>query len=409
MASEVLLYIDPHAPGIMSTTPSVRGLSMPELVVLPQGQQQQQQMMPAARFTPVSAPYHSSWLSRASFVPVGDGFVNLPLQFGAASPSPSNISPPATTVSPPGSRVCEPSAPAPVQPPPQQTKRPGSSVREAQWAGKRYPSKPTVLADTVMNYLSSGIESPGARLVVVPHAKMDTAGAVVAAGMFTIPVSTETVVLIGPSHKRGAPTCAVSAFGAMETPIGVSEVDMGTCNVYRSSKLFEPMPVVADLEEYSVESLLPYLQLIAPNAKIVPIYVNNCPREQVKSRAKLIAKTLKANKRAVVVATCDFGLWGEKYGWTRIDPEFGPGEAGIRGTIAKQDMRLIDLISSADASLVSKSPLGASICGHSGLSLALYAARYAGWKLRPQLMAHGVATGSGNSFQGQASIAFFKA
>eukprot|EP00727_Mastigamoeba_balamuthi_P014240 m51a1_g9439 hypothetical protein (438) ;mRNA; r:444019-445643 len=432
MASEFFPFIQrnvsagPPLPG--SNTPLGTGLSLPELLLCPPPttsvfspslypQPSWIAAPPTLSPLPSMAPQPPSPSSSLCYVPASWMESSTAMASQSQLQSVYNVPPPAycanstrrttpKSSSPPaGSATTRSPTPGELQVRDACPKALPANCRPAKFAGKRYPANAAALESLIKQGLQQGFCPIPAKIVLIPHAPMETCMAIVAAAARSIPESTDHIVVIAPAHKRHSSMTAVTAYESMETPLGVAKVDVAKCAVLKNSRLFDVMTSAADLDEYSVETILPFLQTAAPHALITPIYVGLMPRKQAKTRAKILAKLIKA-KGTVVIATCDFGHWGAKYGWTKIDPEFGTGDAAIRATIARLDLRLIEVISTCNPSAVAKSPLGSSICGHDGLVLALYAAKYAGLKLTANLMSHGIYAAPDHTFQGHASVVF---
>jgi hypothetical protein len=149
-------------------------------------------------------------------------------------------------------------------------------IREPAVAGQFYPAKASQLRAEVTGLLDRTRPSAGTRppqeaiAAVVPHAGYVYSGPVAGAvfGRLSIP---ETVVLLGPNHTGlGAPV-SVWTSGAWRTPLGEVAVDEAF-----AATLLEHFPSAtanesAHLREHSLEVQLPFLQVLRPGVRIVPI------------------------------------------------------------------------------------------------------------------------------------------
>eukprot|EP00727_Mastigamoeba_balamuthi_P000998 m51a1_g10896 putative protein memo1 (896) ;mRNA; f:23131-27746 len=241
------------------------------------------------------------------------------------------------------------------------------ATRPAFWAGKRYPSQSLTLSTLS---LSQGLEPGPAKVVMMPHAMMQNCDRVMAAAARAIPRSTSTVIVIGPFHKRPAPPVGVSTFGVLETPIGITAVDMMACSTLVERGVAEFVAAERDREEYSIEAVLPFVQSVVPRATIVPLYVGDCSSAQLKAAASVVAQ-LMASPNVAVVVTCDFGHWGAKYGWAKIDPKYGTGEPAVRATIGEANYRFMNTILPFDVSVFADNVRN-SLCGGNALALAMF-------------------------------------
>ena len=80
----------------------------------------------------------------------------------------------------------------------------------------------------------------------------------------------ERVVLLGPSHRVGFAGVATSGASAFETPLGPVAVDRDAVTALVKAGLareFEP----AHENEHSLEVHLPFIKIVFPDARVVPL------------------------------------------------------------------------------------------------------------------------------------------
>ncbi len=124
------------------------------------------------------------------------------------------------------------------------------------------------------------IGAAGERLLglLVPHAGLVYSGLVAAAAWRLLgeaATGSVTVVLLGTNHGAGwLDGVGVWDSGTWLTPLGHVEVDEGMAR--RILDLGAPFVLdrAAHLDEHSIEVQLPFLQLVAPEARIVPLAVS---------------------------------------------------------------------------------------------------------------------------------------
>eukprot|EP00727_Mastigamoeba_balamuthi_P007706 m51a1_g3556 hypothetical protein (665) ;mRNA; f:1033738-1036635 len=284
---------------------------------------------------------------------------------------------------------------------------PQASPLESTKSALRSVSAPAggLLSLNIKDFFLQGPQTQAARMVLVPHGPFDVCGQLVASAFKSIPRNTETVIVIGPAHRRPSAPCALTAFGALETPAGVVAVDIAANSALIDTALFTTMPERLDREEYSIESLLPFLRVAAPKATALPVLVGDCNTELSRVCGTALA-TIARSRNTVIVVSCDLAHWGAMYRWTGVDPRFGTGEAAIRATVSDLDRALIDTICTASPEELSRHPSKSFLCRHNAVTLALHTAKAAGWKLSGSLVAHCVESGPDLTFVGHASIAF---
>lgn len=160
---------------------------------------------------------------------------------------------------------------------------------------------------------------------MVPHAGYVYSGAVAARAFATLdPAKVRRVILLGPSHHRRFAGGALPGrnIRAFATPLGEVVLDREALAVLRESAEFGG-PSEAHGPEHSLEVELPFLQLMVPEARIVPVLVgSDTDLEQARLLARQLASLL--DSETVVVASSDFTHHGARYRWTPFDePDLG--------------------------------------------------------------------------------------
>ena len=142
-------------------------------------------------------------------------------------------------------------------------------IRPPAVAGTFYPGAPTELAEAVDRLLASArSDARRPKAIIVPHAGYVYSGAIAAAGFAQLAgASLERIVLIGPAHRVAIEGLVWPGVTRLATPLGELEVDLEAL-----ARVPEVVPhPAAHAREHSLEVELPFLQHVAPHAKIVPI------------------------------------------------------------------------------------------------------------------------------------------
>jgi len=151
-------------------------------------------------------------------------------------------------------------------------------VRPSAVAGQFYPRDPFALRQSVEDLLAAAVttgdESPSRpRAVIVPHAGYIYSGPIAASAYSRLAQWTseiERVLLIGPAHRVPVEGLALSTAEAFETPLGLVTIDRNAC----AEALNLPDVQEHDLahrDEHSLEVQLPFLQVVLPEASILPV------------------------------------------------------------------------------------------------------------------------------------------
>lgn len=201
----------------------------------------------------------------------------------------------------------------------------GAATRSPAVAGSFYTGDPEKLRSEVESYVKRSAEGTGARALVVPHAGYFYSGAVAGRAFATLNAEgVRRVILLGPSHHRAYSGGALPSRGieTFATPLGEVGVDRSAVASLRGRPEFTG-PTEAHGPEHSLEVELPFLQVLAPGAEIVPILVGNeTDSEAARRMAKALASLL--DEGTMVVVSSDFTHHGARYRWTPFtEPELG--------------------------------------------------------------------------------------
>lgn len=198
-----------------------------------------------------------------------------------------------------------------------------AEVRAPAVAGSFYTDDSQALRAQVEAFLEDARQNSSgahARALVVPHAGYSFSGPTAALAFGRLPEEgVRRVILLGPSHHMRFSGGALPAEGvtAFETPLGKMTLDAKAIKKLRRSGGFSG-PAGAHDPEHSLEVELPFIQVVAPEAKLVPIAVGSeSDFETCLEMAEAIAGLL--DESTVVIASSDFTHHGRRYGWSPYD------------------------------------------------------------------------------------------
>ncbi len=188
-----------------------------------------------------------------------------------------------------------------------------NAIRQPAFAGSFYPGDPVELSKTVADFFA---DTPKQEVdgeiagLVSPHAGYIYSGGVAAVGYKLIEGEQyDMVVVIAPSHA--AYFDGVSAFPGdkYNTPLGPIEVDNVTIKELTGNsgivtESYDGHTGAGGRAEHSLEVQLPFLQIVLPKFKLVPLVMGNQSYETCEALAEDLNRALK-DKNALVVASTD--------------------------------------------------------------------------------------------------------
>ncbi|HXV60725.1 MAG TPA: AmmeMemoRadiSam system protein B [Vicinamibacteria bacterium] len=196
-------------------------------------------------------------------------------------------------------------------------------LRPSPFAGTWYPGEPETLRALVLRLLNESRESLDGKRVfalVVPHAGLEYSGGVAASAYRILrETEVETVILLGPSHRVFFDALAVFPAGAFETPLGRVAIDAELSReLLDSSDRFRAMPEVHD-QEHCLEMQLPFLQVVLPRCRIVPVMMGNQSRELVDLAGKALAAAASSSRAVLLIASSDLSHYQPRPRARRLD------------------------------------------------------------------------------------------
>ena len=256
----------------------------------------------------------------------------------------------------------------------QANKGPDSDVREPAVAGKFYSDSAARLKLAIEKFLQDAVpvkvKKPVA--IIVPHAGYIYSGQICADGFKQVSNQKYDVIVILGTNHTSASFQKISLYpgDGFRTPLGTVPVDK---NVISLLKKADPADCTLDKSlhesEHSVEVMVPFIQVIFPKAKIVPIVVASQDMQTLTRFGEALAKVLK-NKQALIVASSDLSHYPDAADATIVDRE-------TLASIAKLDSAAFRATVQVhrDKNIPN---LGTSACGEAPIMAAMAAARSLG-------------------------------
>ncbi|MBM3468309.1 MAG: AmmeMemoRadiSam system protein B [Alphaproteobacteria bacterium] len=174
--------------------------------------------------------------------------------------------------------------------------------------GQFYPSNKEALKKDIDLYLKKSNAPPDrapSKIIgmIVPHAGYQYSGQTAAYAYRSLENQNfDVIVILGPYHSDSFPGVSVWAQGAWRTPLGEVSIEEALANNIRGETpdfLYDPQ---IHIVEHSLEVQIPFIQVVAPKAKIVPILISD--PKFAKSLARALYKHLR-NRSALVIASTD--------------------------------------------------------------------------------------------------------
>jgi MEMO1 family protein len=177
-------------------------------------------------------------------------------------------------------------------------------VRLPAVAGRFYPSDAAELSAQIREYISpeDTLTSRNVKACLVPHAGLMFSGHVAGAVFSSIQIPKKVVVL-GVRHRPPGSPAAIVSNGAWRTPLGDAEIDHELAEKLRMACPALTEDAVAHSKEHSLEVEIPFLQVLNPDFRFVPIALGTAHYETLVTVGQAIGGALAAEKDEVLLVT----------------------------------------------------------------------------------------------------------
>ncbi len=185
-----------------------------------------------------------------------------------------------------------------------------SMIRKAQIAGTFYPGNRNELQSSLEEMLSQhqdmGIKNISG--IVVPHAGYIYSGNIAAIAYKQIAnQGFENIIVISPSHHDYFEGCSIFN-GNYETPLGLIQSNISFIDALTQSDIIS-VSNMGHQQEHALEIQLPFLQLLIPGFKLIPIVMGKQNFETAEKLAKAIFSVLKdphfISQKTLIVCSSD--------------------------------------------------------------------------------------------------------
>lgn len=242
-------------------------------------------------------------------------------------------------------------------------------IRQPAVSGMFYSADKEILSKQINAFLKQAedVKIKGdLKILILPHAGYEYSGQVAAYGFKKlINKDFKTVVLIGPSHHNWFDGSSVFQHGIWQTPLGQVQVDslLGEKLTAENEKIFFQQE--SHQQEHCLEIMLPFLQKVLKQFKIVPIVMGQPSIENVRILARALKKHI--DKDTLIIISSDLSHYPAYQIANDIDNK--TIEAILTGSIDSFDQ-------SIQESMDQKLPgLGTTACGAEPIKVALILAQ----------------------------------
>lgn len=200
--------------------------------------------------------------------------------------------------------------------------KPGNDIRPSVVAGRFYPASAATLKLAVQKFMADAapVQVKNPLAIVVPHAGYIFSGQIAADGYRQAANHPyDVIVILGTNHTSGSfRKISIYPGDGFSTPLGIAMIDKTVVKAL----LAEDPDCVLDKslhqQEHSVEVQLPFIQVLFPEARIVPVVIG-MPDINLCSRfGEALAAVLKG-RRALIIASTDLSHYPDAEAASDVD------------------------------------------------------------------------------------------
>jgi AmmeMemoRadiSam system protein B len=175
-----------------------------------------------------------------------------------------------------------------------------ATLREPAMAGRFYPANPETLRQDVISFLSPKSERVPAMGCLVPHAGYVYSGQVAGAVFSKVEISSRCIVLC-PNHTGQGHPLAIMKDGAWRTPLGTLAIDSDLAEALLLAFPALTEDSAAHRSEHAIEVELPFLQVLSPDVKFVPIAIGTGQLLILEHLGVALARVIEASAEPVLM------------------------------------------------------------------------------------------------------------
>jgi MEMO1 family protein len=178
------------------------------------------------------------------------------------------------------------------------------TIRPAAVAGKFYPQDPRKLLASIRSYVP---EEPRELALgcLAPHAGYMYSGAVAGAVYARVQVGRRCIVLC-PNHTGHGTPLSIMSQGSWQTPLGDAQIDTDLARALMRTFPLLAEDAAAHRSEHAIEVQLPFLQMLHPDIRFVPIAIATRQFEVLEGLGLAIGEVLSdMDEPVLIVASSD--------------------------------------------------------------------------------------------------------
>lgn len=196
---------------------------------------------------------------------------------------------------------------------------PAESARKPAVAGKFYPAGEREARKMVESLLGSAVPAESYSAALVPHAGWRYSGKLAADVLKRIAYPADVVVL-GPKHTRWGAPWAVEPHSSWRLPTGEVKSNPQLARQIAQAVLGMELDPVAHQQEHAIEVELPFIQQLAPDARVVGVAIGPATKQECEEISAGLARVfLDQPEPPLLIVSSDMNHFADDWLTRRLD------------------------------------------------------------------------------------------
>ena len=177
-------------------------------------------------------------------------------------------------------------------------------IRKPVVSGAFYPRNPDVLSADLEKLIDFEQNKQRALGLISPHAGYVYSGECAGKGFSRVEIP-DTVIILGVNHHGVGHAFAVDGYDHWNTPLGDIAIHHKMRERLLSTSSLFQLDNLASSKEHSLEVQVPFIQMLNPNAQILPITLSSLSLSALQQGGLEIAGLIKEFPETLIVASTD--------------------------------------------------------------------------------------------------------
>ena len=192
-------------------------------------------------------------------------------------------------------------------------------VKQPNVAGTFYPDNPDELKNLLQMYLKEAnptVSLTNPQAIIAPHAGLIYSGSIAASAykyLEQMEVKPDKIAVLSPGHYYDFAKIAVSDATHFKTPLGEIPLDRELIEYLLQKDQVENIPQVFE-REHALEVHLPFLQMILPQCRLIPLVVGRVSPTEVEEVIEMLN-----SHRVFIVVSSDLSHFHDYEAARKID------------------------------------------------------------------------------------------